>query len=71
MWVVGGIFCHTDMDTNDLNDDLTASPWLPPTLCRELRVCKCHCLYIMYNLITDCWQPLKTMQRVKLNHMCM
>lgn len=32
MWVVGGFMCQTDMDTNDLNHDLTASPWLPPTL---------------------------------------
>lgn len=53
MWAVGGIFCHIGVDTNDLNHDLTTSPWLPSTLCGELRVCKCLDVYIICYLITD------------------
>ncbi len=68
MWVVGGIFCHIGMDTNDLNHDLTTSPWLPPTLCRELRVCKCLDLYLMCHLITDLLTAFENKACIELNY---
>lgn len=63
MWAVGRGFCHFGMDTNDLNHDLTTSPWLPPTLCWELSVC----LYIMCHLITDLLTAFANNACIELN----
>lgn len=60
MWEVGGAFHRSDIDTNDLNHDLTTSPWLPPTLCRELRLCKRLDLYIRCVTIIDLLTAFKT-----------
>lgn len=68
MWAVGGILCHIGMDANDLNHDLTTSPWLPPTLRRELGACKCLDLYIMCHLITDLLTAFENKARVELNY---
>lgn len=68
MWVVGGIFCHIGMDTNDLNHDLTTSPWFPPTLSWEWRECKGLDLYIMCHLIIDLLTAFENMACIALNY---